>query len=327
MPSSQSKKYNYNPDKSSWPWTGALSFLDYDQSINWPKISIVTPSYNQGIFLEETILSILNQNYPNLEYIIIDGASSDNSIDIVKKYKKYLKYWVSEKDEGQTHAINKGLLHCNGQIFNWINSDDILLPHALKHVAMCWLKTQASIVSADCEIQDLDKNSLYISISKIPKNICDFIPPGKVILNQPSTFLDMRIFNKIRYLNQNLHFAMDWECYFNVFLFLLQEPMSAKIDIPLSRAKFYEGTKTSQGWSNFELEILEIVQQSLPKLNRTELKVAQKYLDNKAFQTRIEYTINNKKGLSELITFILRNPVFLSERMFWGAIRKIIFDR
>ena len=90
-----------------------------------PKISIVTPSFNQGQFLEETILSVLEQEYPNLEYIIIDGGSSDNSLNIIKQYEKKLSYWVSEPDNGQTHAINKGFSHATGEIFMWLNSDDI----------------------------------------------------------------------------------------------------------------------------------------------------------------------------------------------------------
>ena len=88
---------------------------------DWPRISIVTPSYNQGQYIEETIRSILLQGYPNLEYIIIDAGSTDQTVEIIKKYEMFLSYWVSESDNGQAHAINKGLSLCTGEIFNWIN--------------------------------------------------------------------------------------------------------------------------------------------------------------------------------------------------------------
>ena len=99
--------------------------------MKYPKISIVTPSYNQGNFLEETILSVINEEYPNLEYVIIDGGSTDNSKEIIKKYENKLTYWVSEKDNGQTEAINKGFKLVTGDIFNWLNSDDFLEEGAL----------------------------------------------------------------------------------------------------------------------------------------------------------------------------------------------------
>lgn len=111
-----------------------------NKDLSYPRISIVTPSYNQGEFLEKTVLSILNQNYPNLEYIIIDGGSTDDSVEIIKKYEKYLTYWVSEKDNGQADAINKGFSNSTGQILAWLNSDDVYLPDALLKVAKAFRK-------------------------------------------------------------------------------------------------------------------------------------------------------------------------------------------
>lgn len=99
-----------------------------------PKLSIVTPSYNQGQFLEETILSVLDQKYSNLEYIIIDGGSTDESVEIIRRYEKHLAYWVSEKDRGQVQAINKGIEKTTGDLFGFINSDDVYLPGAFNTV-------------------------------------------------------------------------------------------------------------------------------------------------------------------------------------------------
>ena len=96
------------------------------------KISIVTPSYNQGHFIEETIKSVLDQQYSNLEYIIIDGGSTDNSVEVIKKYAKHLTYWVSEPDRGQSHAINKGFHRATGECLTWLNSDDWYVNDALK---------------------------------------------------------------------------------------------------------------------------------------------------------------------------------------------------
>jgi len=93
-----------------------------------PKLSIVTPSFNQGRFLEETILSVLNQEYPNLEYLIIDGGSTDETVDVIRRYEDRINFWVSEKDRGQVHAINKGIEKTTGDIFGFINSDDVYLP-------------------------------------------------------------------------------------------------------------------------------------------------------------------------------------------------------
>jgi glycosyltransferase involved in cell wall biosynthesis len=97
-----------------------------------PKITIVTPSYNQGEFLEETINSVLGQSYPNLEYFVVDGNSTDQSLQILEKYSSRLTWWISEADKGQSDAINKGLKRATGDIITWINSDDLLFPGHLK---------------------------------------------------------------------------------------------------------------------------------------------------------------------------------------------------
>jgi len=104
-----------------------------------PRISIVTPSFNQGKYLEETIKSIIDQNYPNLEYIVMDGGSTDNSLDILKKYQNYLTYWESHPDNGQADAIHRGFTHATGDILCYINSDDYFLPDALWEVARTYI--------------------------------------------------------------------------------------------------------------------------------------------------------------------------------------------
>lgn len=176
------------------------------------KITIVTPSYNQGQFLEETILSVLNQDYPNLEYIIIDGGSTDNSVDIIKKYENHLTYWVSEKDNGQTHAINKGFRKATGDILNWLNSDDTLLPGAISSIARCF----ASNSIVDFAYGD------YVLVDSFGKDIVsrkeidfDFniLLYSGCFIQQPTCFFRKSVIDEIGLLDEGQDFYMDYEFY------------------------------------------------------------------------------------------------------------------
>ncbi len=176
--------------------------------MEYPKISIVTPSYNQGQYLEQTIDSVLSQNYPNLEYFVVDGGSNDNSKQIIEKYAKHLTWWVSEKDDGQSHAINKGLKRATGDIVNWINSDDYYEPHALEHVAAAFQDGKTNMACFRANVFGTERRispGTTIFEGNLPKTI------AFSRIDQPETFFSMEAVKKMGLLNENLHYCMDKE--------------------------------------------------------------------------------------------------------------------
>ena len=247
-------------DKKSWPWNFTPDAVNQDENTQLPKITIVTPSYNQADFIEETILSIINQNYPNLEYIIIDGGSTDNSIEIIKKYQKHIDYWVSEKDYGQSHAINKGFARATGDILNWINSDDVLCENALLKIGESYLNRKNDnliIIGSGYEIDEksmitqerkalhnIDSNSnLYINIV------------GKPI--QQSIFFSKKINNEVGGINPLIRYPMDIDLYFK-FGFL--EPEIIIIDNFLASFRKHSNSKTVSQDYKMLLEKINLLQ-------------------------------------------------------------------
>ena len=175
-----------------------------------PLVSIVTPSFNQAPFLEATIQSVLEQDYPNIEYIVIDGGSTDGCVKILEKYSDQLSYWISEPDAGQTDAINKGFNLAKGEIFAWLNSDDIYQPGAISEVVEYLSQhPEVGMVYGDADFIDDEGNW----IGKFPAALTDYrrLRQGYVHIPQQSTFFRSRLWKLVGPLDASFFFAMDYD--------------------------------------------------------------------------------------------------------------------
>ena len=180
-----------------------------------PLVSIITPSYNQAQFLEKTIQSVLRQDYPNIEYIIIDGASNDRSVEIIQRYTNQLVYWVSEEDAGQTDAINKGFARAQGEILAWINSDDTYLPDAVSGaVDFLNANPDAGMVYGDANL--IDETGEVIG--KFPARQTDYkrLRRGYVHIPQQAAFFRAELWRQVGPLDPTFYFAMDYDLWVRI---------------------------------------------------------------------------------------------------------------
>lgn len=184
------------------------------------SVSIITPNYNMGEYLEDTIISVLSQNYPNIQYIIIDGGSTDNSLNIIKKYEKYLYYWISEPDKGQSQALNKGFIKSSGEIIGWINSDDILAEGAVDYVINNFLLSPEIDVIYG-KVKRINAKGEHVQTPILPKDLIEFNKQsiiGESIVNQPGAFFRRLWIDRVGLLNENLHYSMDFEYWVRLVL-------------------------------------------------------------------------------------------------------------
>ncbi|GAB4503174.1 MAG: hypothetical protein Fur0043_01660 [Anaerolineales bacterium] len=184
-------------------------------SADLPLVSIVTPSFNQAAFLEETIRSVLAQDYPRLEYLIVDGGSTDGSLEIIQKYASKLGWWVSEKDQGQTDALNKGFARATGQIFAWLNSDDTYEPGAIAAAVQFLVEHPAvGLVYADANFIDESGRR----IGRFPAAQTDYrrLRQGYVHIPQQAAFFRADLWRQAGPLDPSFYFAMDYDLWVRI---------------------------------------------------------------------------------------------------------------
>ena len=175
-----------------------------------PLVTIVTPSYNQAAYLEKTICSVLEQDYPNIEYIIMDGGSTDESAQIISKYADRIGYWESTPDNGQTDAINKGFSCAHGKILAWLNSDDVLYPHAVSEaVAFLTEHPEVGMVYGDCDF--IDAKGRVIGQFKACQTDLKKLRRGFVHIPQQASFWRADLWKKVGPLDDTIFFAMDYD--------------------------------------------------------------------------------------------------------------------
>lgn len=293
--------------KTNWPWNNFENNINYDPKINWPRITIVTPSYNQGKYIEETILSVLNQHYPNLEYIIIDGGSTDSTLEIIEKYKSQINYFISEPDEGQSDAIIKGFSRATGDIYNWINSDDILVESALLNVAKAFLDNDIDFMHSKNAI--IDEHS----------NIIGYMPNYKDNLNlryiyemphgQQSAFFSAKIYRKVNGINPILKFSMDYELYVKMHLLCCK---SMRFDFLAGCIRNHEMTKTNNLRNVMITENGNIFKTALEKLGYYNESKSLNYLGNTSYN--FNFNINLELSKSEIKKMI----VLYYKKLIWN---------
>jgi glycosyltransferase involved in cell wall biosynthesis len=236
-----------------WPWqTDIGASLDCPGDSDLPKISVITPSYNQARFIEQTIRSVLLQGYPKLEYIIIDGGSSDESCEIIRKYEPWLAYWVSEPDRGQSHAINKGFKRATGDVLCWLNSDDYYLPDALLTVGALLTKSAGNFaLTGHClkVYQDGRPAARLEGHYENRRRLLQFWKGYQ--MHQPATFWRREVFEKIGYLDEELSLIMD----FDYWVRISEHFDFVNVDRVLACCNYHTEAKTGDDYRQYHADL------------------------------------------------------------------------
>jgi glycosyltransferase involved in cell wall biosynthesis len=295
---------------------------------NLPLVTIVTPSYNQAQFLEQTMLSVLNQDYPNLEYIVVDGASTDGSQEIIRKYAGRLAWWVSEKDNGQGEAINKGFARASGEFVGWLNSDDVYQPGAISTaVEALQARPEAAFVFSD--VLAIDGENQVLNLMHYGDWGLDDLMTFHII-GQPGVFMRRSILQQAGYLDPDYHYVLD------AHLWLRMAQLAPVFHIPgtLAAGRFHALAKNMAAAPRFGEESLKLVtwMQSQPGLSDRFQRNARRIWAG-AYRMNGRYLLDGGKAWPALKSygrsFANHPPTALSEwhRMAYAALCLVGLDR
>ena len=317
-----------------WPWEPTRPGRPAHLPNPLPRISIITPSFNQGRYLEQTIRSVLLQGYPNLEYVVIDGGSTDESVDILRYYDRWLHHWISEPDRGQSMAINKGLRQSTGDIVAYLNSDDYYLPGALPAVAAAFSQMPpVDLIYARCRIVDESGEPTGEQFGSIHsfREIVDLwsVWWRRRQFVQPEVFWTRRIMEKIGLLDEELHYGMDYDYWTRM---LHQGAQLAPLDYPVAAFRVHAKQKSAAA-ERAAAELLSVVRKylwerdsSLPWSERFELQ--NHWLYTSVFLRRAGETMAGNESrfarYRRLSHVLLRHPQIALGAGFRARIRSLL---
>ena len=282
-----------------------------------PLVSIVTPSYNQAAFLEETIQSVLAQDYPNVEYIIVDGGSTDGSVEIISRYADQLSWWVSEPDRGQSDAINKGLRHSQGNYFGYINSDDLLMPSAVR-MAVEYLESNPDVgmVYGDVEYINASGETIRLYQSR-PFDLIEIVRTARNWVPQPGSLIRRVVLDDVGGLDPEIQYNMDQEHLYRIGL----KYTVAYLPVTLARFRLHQESKTVSGAErNAASEVL--IYQKL--FDRADLPLVLRSLRSEAWSAAYLYAARacaggdrRRQALQYVAKAGMVSPAALLSRAFW----------
>lgn len=272
--------------------------------MDWPRISVIVPSYNQGMFLEETLLSVIGQEYPNLELIVVDGDSTDNSVETIRKYQAKINWWISEKDSGQSNAINKGFRKVTGEIITWLNSDDLLLDDSLQQVASTFSSApeNTGLIHGGAIVFESNKKEDTRFTYQVPSREAYL---SGMVFPQPAAFFRKNLIDMVGILNEELHYGMDYDLFQRSSLvsdFLSIDKTLAKYRLHQHSKSVAESNRFMLDWNRSFVNLCKNLQwdKELAYLQRTGLfNDALKYFKSYSFQPdpKIVSKVNREKTL------------------------------